>query len=457
MGQVYQGSICNIAATAAKDGNDGLLMHVSRHQAYIEPLHVQVPSMGQLKFEDVEEEDEGTYDSIYPMEDNKWTGMAPGSYGCHDNSLWAREISDSPLLRRAWVVQERLLAPRVVHFGARQIVWECNTLRACELDPSGLPQESDIEPGPKSKQITSGDPYPKSWASPEEWNEIGPNPQILRSWDDIVEAYTLGQLTFESDKLVAISGLKDTYANQIQASYLAGLWGVHLPRQLLWTILRPTERPKVHRAPSWSWASVDGQVIRSSFVDTDDLMVKRLITILDLPEPAGTEPWQRLRIQGRLIPCSLCFDPNAFYEAGRYSPLVRGLESAAVVVPDTAELDSSDEGILPSPFFCVPIAIICEASTPTAPEVAGLVLQPTESKGTFRRLGAFRTDQEVGRGGDSHGDTHMHLTRTGASQPGRVFLMDIDDEFAEVGERFYESYENASERKRFGNFVFTII
>ena len=206
-----------------------------------------------------------------------------------------REVSDSPLLRQAWV-QERLLSPRVVHFGAHQIFWECNTLKACELYPSGLLKEGDLEPAPKSKEIISGSRHPQSWASEEDWNDIGSCPQILRSWDVIVEAYTLGHLTFESDKLVAISGLQIIHPARIKAPYLAGLWGVHLPRQLLWTISRPAERPKIHRAPCWSWASVDGQVVRSSFVDTDDLMMRRLITILELPKQAVTEPLQRPRV-----------------------------------------------------------------------------------------------------------------------------------------------------------------
>jgi hypothetical protein len=457
MGEIYQGAICNIAATAARDGNGGLLTHLRRNPAYTAPLHVHVPDMGQLRFEDIEEEDVGTYDSIHPMEERHWTGMASGYYDCYDANLWWRGVSDSPLLRRAWVVQERLLAPRVVHFGSHQIFWECNTLKACEVYPDGMRQRGDLEPAPKSKDITLYHPYPVPQASPGEWNDIGPCPQVLRSWGDIVEAYTLGELTFPSDKLVAIEGLASLYAGQVKAPYLFGLWAFHLPRQLLWAILRPGDRPKPCRAPSWSWAAVEGQVDRSSFLDTDDLMVERLITILGLPVQTKPTSAQGLRVQGRLIPCSLDFDPDAFFEAGRYNPLVRGLECAAVVMPDTTELDDSEKGILPGPFFCVPIAIICEANTPTAPEVAGLVLQPTEFKGTFRRFGAFRTDREVGRDGDSHGDSRMHLAKSGSAQPGRVFLIDVEDELAEVEEEFYESYVTTPERKGSGNFVFQII
>jgi hypothetical protein len=34
----------------------------------------------------------------------------------------------------------------------------------------------------------------------------------------------------------------------------------------------------------------------------------------------------------------------------------------------------------------------------------------------------------------------MNLAKPESSQPGRVFLMDVEDELAEVEEEFYESY-----------------
>jgi Heterokaryon incompatibility protein (HET) len=37
-----------------------------------------------------------------------------------------------PLLGRAWTYQERMLAPRVLHFGQKEIVWECFNTRRCE-------------------------------------------------------------------------------------------------------------------------------------------------------------------------------------------------------------------------------------------------------------------------------------------------------------------------------------
>ncbi|KAK3389989.1 heterokaryon incompatibility protein-domain-containing protein, partial [Podospora didyma] len=37
-----------------------------------------------------------------------------------------------PLLTRGWVFQERVLSPRVLHFCAQEMVWECNTTSMCE-------------------------------------------------------------------------------------------------------------------------------------------------------------------------------------------------------------------------------------------------------------------------------------------------------------------------------------
>lgn len=46
----------------------------------------------------------------------------------------------SPLTRRAWCMQERLLAPRVLHFAKDQILWECQKLECCEMHPNGIPE-----------------------------------------------------------------------------------------------------------------------------------------------------------------------------------------------------------------------------------------------------------------------------------------------------------------------------
>jgi hypothetical protein len=40
---------------------------------------------------------------------------------------WQRELQASVLQSRGWCSQERILALRVLHFGERQLSWECGT------------------------------------------------------------------------------------------------------------------------------------------------------------------------------------------------------------------------------------------------------------------------------------------------------------------------------------------
>jgi hypothetical protein len=87
----------------------------------------------------------------------------------------------------------------------------------------------------------------------------------LSRWIGLIRQYSSATLTKAEDKLVAISGLaKEMQAildigTDLKFTYLAGLWSPYLIQQLLW---RRKEhylvRPSQYRAPSWSWASVDG-------------------------------------------------------------------------------------------------------------------------------------------------------------------------------------------------------
>ena len=54
--------------------------------------------------------------------------------------FWSESVAESPLNRRAWVLQERYLSPRIIHFGETQILWECKSRDCCETFPGGIPE-----------------------------------------------------------------------------------------------------------------------------------------------------------------------------------------------------------------------------------------------------------------------------------------------------------------------------
>jgi len=56
-----------------------------------------------------------------------------------DASFWTNYIDNAPVNKRGWVLQERLMAPRVLHFCSNQVAWECAEFDAAEGHPQGMP------------------------------------------------------------------------------------------------------------------------------------------------------------------------------------------------------------------------------------------------------------------------------------------------------------------------------
>jgi hypothetical protein len=81
-------------------------------------------------------------------------------------------------------------------------------------------------------------------------------------WEVCVEKYSKASLTYETDKLVAISGIARAMQGVIGDRYVAGMWQSQLPSQLFWNTIVPGKGPsKEYVAPSWSWASVNAGVL----------------------------------------------------------------------------------------------------------------------------------------------------------------------------------------------------
>lgn len=160
-------------------------------------------------------------------------------------------VSSGPLCQRAWAFQERLLSRRILHYADDQVHWEC--------------QESCLSEGGRSisghDRLKSSSILSHIAASPS--SAVEPRSLYL-DWYETVEAYTRGELTRASDKLPALSGLAGVFSTQTGDRYLAGLWESDIKFGLLWSAARsdaPRLRsPPAYRAPSWSWAALDGHI-----------------------------------------------------------------------------------------------------------------------------------------------------------------------------------------------------
>lgn len=370
MSRIYWSSFCNISATAAENGSQGLFF----------PHDV---------------------DALTPRYISLNIGQTSLTYRIYDDTIWDNGVINAPLNKRAWVCQERLLSPRNLHFGSNQLFWECGELSACEQFPQGDHQE-DFHSALSTKQEFAV-------AIPDTKKE-GSLLHILEMWNDIIILYTQGLLTFSTDKLVAISGVASIMSLTIGVRYLAGLWDTHLTKQLVWIVRGMGQSSSVYIAPSWSWASIDGPVWYlfaagpEDDSDSQHIDVKEqetdLIEIIEATIKAATDnPFSQvasghLTVRGKLVAGRLDHDPE---DRGLMHLLTGdyGTSTDVGVIWDHrrhVEIVKRSENwhLLPILHYYLPGAL--EDSNAL---VRGIVLKPTgevsgEFSGEYRRCGRFQ-------------------------------------------------------------------
>ncbi|KAI0845542.1 heterokaryon incompatibility protein-domain-containing protein [Daldinia vernicosa] len=281
MVDVYRHSKCNIAATAAEGPTEGCFY--SRDPTIVSPLEIILRIGG--------------------VEENPITKR----YLISSRRFWGRNVEEAPLNKRAWVFQERALSPRQIHCAKDQLLWECNQTTACETFPFIFEPYVDFDErrAPLAMNLTSlnltlsemsrlrfsetrHDPFPGSFISyPKESPfsiysdvprfertlahlerfNIDEKIELLRrdlflDWMTIISEYSTLELTYKTDKLIAIFGIASRVQEALKDMdiYVAGLWRSQLPWMLLWWTRMSDVPPSYDCGPSWSWASFDRQV-----------------------------------------------------------------------------------------------------------------------------------------------------------------------------------------------------
>jgi hypothetical protein len=112
--------------------------------------------------------------------------------------LWDQYVTQAAINQRGGVFQERALSPRVLHFGRRQLFWECRESQRYEKRPM-----NDLE---AMDQWEYDVPDVKShWENAFALGNYNAKPQ--EHWRAIIEPYSGTCLTNTGDKLIALSGI----------------------------------------------------------------------------------------------------------------------------------------------------------------------------------------------------------------------------------------------------------
>jgi hypothetical protein len=222
--------------------------------------------------------------------------------------------AEYPLLTRAWVYQERILSPRVLYFASNEMNWECKQERWCECGDVryGLWDKVAVETA--SERLQQQLLKSANIQTPAAIKRRRTSAWMF--WAELVQGYALLNLSFTKDIFPALAGLAKTVQQMTHDVYLAGLWKSSLHLGLAWCWAQPAERlhrqkrPAEWRAPTWSWASIQGGV-GVTWEGTLGIYRTPLIEILDVfchhtsPDPLGALDSAWLKPSGSYVEMTL--------------------------------------------------------------------------------------------------------------------------------------------------------
>jgi hypothetical protein len=318
------------------------------------------------------------------------------SESCEDFNSPNTKAIDS----RAWTMQEQMLSPRLLQFCTFHIVWKCKV-----REKTGT-----------SEAIEQCQP---AWSQERNVSQID---STFDSWKDIIGRYTKRKLSCPGDKLIAISAVAQVYWSihseaisqdyetllQEQTSefepwpkpYVAGIWRYEMPFALCWW--RPWDgesefRPLVQRAPSWSWASVDGPIAYYGSTSTASYSTKVKILECDVNLKSSLREYGAVSRGGLKLRGRLKGGLQLHYNCSNIDVQNNGIARIIMFFPDARDDQLGHSGEMMTAFALQmgdSIGFFWNGIRGLRGPY-GLILLPVDDK-TFRRIGFFQADLDMG-------------------------------------------------------------
>ena len=283
MSQTYAQAFLTIAASMSASTSEGFLRSLGgdmKNKEFSKKVHFD-GNMSEVKARIIPEV------GIH----SRWT------HWYYERHLYPRD----PWSQRGWTLQEQLLSPRLLMFTSSEIQWSCQGGQKCEC-------ESLLNHG----RLFGG----------HSWTDIEENASnAFYFWHKAVEDYSIRALTHCTDRLPALSGIAQVIQEQTGSTYVAGLWGSNIAEDLLWERTGNLSLLTDYLAPSFSWASVVGEVDYQCFMNGIHLY-QEICQVLSLNvdiqghNPLGMVRDGEMTISGPLTPATLVGDgADGFYYA----------------------------------------------------------------------------------------------------------------------------------------------
>lgn len=223
MQAIYRNSYATISATHAKDGSGGCFNNSIKAEAALLTQEVEIHSK------------------------NTSVCFAPQLSHAYFAHPHADQVEPPPVSTRGWILQERALARRVIHYTAHELAWECHQAVECLCG--------------RVKTQERGNWKAAIWSA---WNQASTASELHDLWDNLVDGFTERNLSHDSDRLVAFSGIIAEFEAAGSGDIIMGVWKEQPIETMSWFVSPSqaitTRRLQTQIAPSWSWASLIGQV-----------------------------------------------------------------------------------------------------------------------------------------------------------------------------------------------------
>lgn len=319
-------------------------------------------------------EDAGRFGTVYVEQDGR---------SIFDDDC---DVSD-PVHKRAWCLEERLLSARALVYTSNTLRFYCQRTRVNVND--AVREMHDLSThrlGIEWMPAPGDEPFDPREESAFDYN------RSTTLWDNIVHNYTGRTVTQVEDKLIALAGVASRFSVRWKkGAYLAGLWLDNLQHDLLWHVADGTllPRPKEFRAPSWSWASMDGSVEAARLHPHETPLYELKDYRLDLASdvlPFGGLAAAFLNMRARLLKAA--WQDDSLYV---YPP--RGDSSSARVTGNGSQSETGSRiyyawrdtmDVCDGNVWLLPICWRAKSD-----ELLGLVVVPGEGR-EYRRVGCFR-------------------------------------------------------------------
>ena len=286
MRDVYGNSCLNICAAAAANGTEESFLGRSRGILKVPQISTTCK--------------DGSKDTFFLLYDHAF-----------------EDINESPLTRRAWVYQEWYLSPRSLILCHNLLWWHCRWKLTNEETRDELTGHDDFQWFKATDVDCPRSIYP-----------AGDIRESFLSWFRHVNAYMQMNLTKESDRTVAFSGIVSSFglSHKLTGTYLAGLWHAHLPAGLCWYIVNSkTSQSSRYMAPSWTWTSLHGPCkLECLWYPDDDKLLATLESAPDVvPEDCsnlGSVVGCGITLRGDIVgPVSLGASETSTYVANKHT------------------------------------------------------------------------------------------------------------------------------------------